>query len=89
MKSKARHTVVVAATLLCSVAQSVCAAPPVEDAPNPKVTVVTPQTDALRAVTPQADADVNRAAEAARRDQDPVLNGTAKDVTAASKKKQP
>lgn len=87
MKSKARHTaVVVAATLLCSVAQRVSAAPPAKDAPNPKVTVVTPQTDASRAVNPQVEADVNRAAEAARWDQDPVLNGTAKDVTAASKK---
>lgn len=86
MKSKTRHAVVVAATLLCSVAQSVCAAPPANEAPSTKITTVAQQTDVPDAVPRQSVADINRAAEAARRDQDPSLNGTAKDVTAASKK---
>lgn len=86
MKLKARHAVVVAGTLLCSVAQSVCAAPPAKDVPSTKITTVAQQPDVPHAVPRQSDADINRAAEAARRDQDPSLNGTAKDVTAASKK---
>lgn len=86
MKSKALRAIVVTATLLWSIAQSVSAAPPTKDTPNPKVAAAAQQTDVSRAAPRQADADVHRAAEAARRDQDPDLNGTTKDVTAAPTK---
>lgn len=86
MKSKPHPVVFIAAALLCSIAQGVSAAPPAKDAAKPAVTAAAQQTAVPPAVPHQSDADINRAAEAARRDQDRGLNGSAKDVTAASTK---
>jgi hypothetical protein len=84
MKSKPHTVASMAVALLCSVAQGVCAAPPVKDAAKPLIAAAARPTAVPRAVPPQSAAEINLAAAAARRDQDPGANGSVKDMKPAS-----
>ena len=84
MKSKPHPVASVTAALACLVAQGVLAAPSANDGAKPLVATAARPTAVPRAAPRQSEAEINLAAVAARRDQDPDLNGSAKDATRAS-----
>lgn len=73
----------VAGALLGLIAQGVFAAPTKNPA-TPLIMAAAQQTAAPTAAPLRSDAEINRAAAAARRDQDPIVNGSVKDIKPAS-----
>ena len=83
MKIKPRG--LAAAVVLCAIAQGVFAAPATTSREKPSsATVATKPVAVSTMASSQSDAEIERAAVASRRDQDPDLNGSVKHQTPAS-----